>query len=46
MTFIQQPNGVMIPINKVDPTKLRLENFILKNDVQPLSKEDIYIISD
>lgn len=42
MTFMQQPTGVMTPMKKADPSKMKLEGFILKNDEKPLSKEDIY----
>jgi lipopolysaccharide export system protein LptA len=44
MTFLQQPNGVMTPMKKADPSKMRLEGFKLKNDAKPLSKEDIYTV--
>lgn len=46
MTFLQQPNGVMTPMNKADPSKMKLQGFIIKDDEKPLSKEDIYISRD
>jgi lipopolysaccharide export system protein LptA len=46
MTFLDQPNGVMTPIKKADPAKMRLKGFILKTDEKPLSKEDIYLPRD
>jgi lipopolysaccharide export system protein LptA len=46
MTFLQQPNGVMTPIKKANPSQLKLEGFILREDEKPLSKEDIYTTRD
>lgn len=42
MTFLDQPNGIMTPMEKVDPTKMQLPEFKIFNDVKPVSKEDIY----
>lgn len=42
MTFLQQPNGVMTPMNKTSPSNMRLDGFEIKSDEKPISKEDIY----
>lgn len=42
MTFLKQPNGVMTPMNKANPSNMRLDGFEIKNDEKPISKEDIY----
>lgn len=42
MTFLTLPSGSLIPMEKASPSIMRLQDFKLKDDEKPLSKEDIY----
>jgi lipopolysaccharide assembly outer membrane protein LptD (OstA) len=42
MTFLTLPSGSLIPMEKADPSIMKLQEFKLKTDEKPLSKEDIY----
>jgi lipopolysaccharide export system protein LptA len=45
MTFLDQPKGVMTPMDQADPTKMKLPGFKINNNAKPRSKEDIYRVN-
>lgn len=40
--FLDQPTGSLTPLSKIDPSVLKLKDFLLRNEERPKNKEDIY----
>ncbi len=42
ITMINKPDATLYPVNELSPSELKLKNFSWKNDIRPVSKEDIF----